>query len=282
MVQSNSAILSLLKTVENAKSTELWLYGDEIIQLSTWYADDFDNLRKSLTVLSSTTALSAIPIHHPRRFLALEAARECLRVCRHIGKKYSHNVYNWTLFCHWILLRVPLTPFTGVFYNIIANPETSQGDLELLQDYASSLKDASRLSETIDRFSHLCSVFVKVAQSYVRAKTQCSDSISALPSDLGDFGEQLLALGLSRSQPPMAAPESHLGRGTTDSSKSNMGVAQNAQLDFQGDLDLESFLDWDWYSSNVSAYGIMDQDSDILNGSGFADWIDPTERIAEP
>lgn len=236
-----------------------------------------------LTILFSTTALSAIPIHHPRRFLALEAARQCLRVCQHIGKAYSHNVYNWTLFCHWILLRVPLTPFTGVFYNIISNPETSQDDLELLQDYASSLKGAGRLSETIDRFSHLCSVFVKVAQSYVRAKTKRSDSISALPSDLGVFGEQLLALGLSRNQPPLMTSKPHVESGNENiPTDHNMHAAQNSQGDFQGDLDLESFLDWDWYSSNVSAYGIMDQDPDILIGSGFTDSTEPNDRMVEP
>lgn len=216
----------------------------------------------------STTALSAIPIHHPRRFLALEAARECLRVCGHISKKYSHNAYNWTVFCHWILLRVPLTPFTGVFYNIITNPETSQGDLELLQDYASSLKTASRLSEAIDRFSHLCSVFVKVAQSYVRAKTKHADTTSTSPSGLGDFGEQLLALGLSRNQPQFEKQVSHAEIGSA-SSHATMEIQNSAQLDFQGDLDLESFLDWDWYSSNVNAYGIMDQDSDVLSGFGL-------------
>ncbi|KAK4496168.1 hypothetical protein PRZ48_012148 [Zasmidium cellare] len=254
-MQANSAILNLTRTAETTKSAELWLYGDEIVQLST-----------------CTTAYSAIPLHHPRRFLALEAARECLRVCRHIGKEYAHhNVYNWTVFCHWVLLRVPLTPFTGVFYNIIANPESSQSDLELLQDYASCLKDARRLSEGIDRFYHLCSTFVEVAQSYVRAKTGRSDAVSALPSGLGDFGEQLLALGLSRNQPQ------HAGHGN-DFSRSAMETERSAEI--QNHTDLESFLDWDWYSSNISAYGLMDQDFDAMNGFSLDEWPDPTGGTA--
>lgn len=221
---------------------------------------------------SRTTALCAIPLNHPRRFRAIEAARKCLRISREISNNYSDNVYSWTVYCHWVLLRTPLTPFTGIFYNIIANPQTSQEDIQLLEDFVASLQPARRLSDGIENFYQLCSIFVKVAQAYVRAKAQQqstsnNDMAPQIPSQvlqpaIGKFDEHFSALGFFG--PPTTTTKN--GTGLADGAAFH-NVAVNDPEQQQQFFDVTSLQDW--YSGNVSLYGLLEQDLNELNEIGF-------------
>ncbi|KAF2156893.1 hypothetical protein K461DRAFT_289264 [Myriangium duriaei CBS 260.36] len=199
-----------------------------------------------------TTALYAIPSGHPRRSRALQAARKCLRMSRQISNTYEGNVYSWTVYCHWMLLHTPLTPFTGVFCNIIAHPRTSGEDLQLLKDFVASLEPGRRVSEGIEQFYQLCSIFVHIAQAYVNIKVQQYSKVAAdavdvassqdLEPTINDFEEHLTALGL-------------------------FGLP-NTSNDLQ-DVELDQFSDkanlLDWYSGNASLYALLEQDLNELN-----------------
>lgn len=206
-----------------------------------------------------TTALCAIPVSHPRRFRALEAARESLRISRDISKRYVDNAYTWTACCHWALLRTPLTPFTGVFNHVVANPQTSREDLQLLDDFVASLQLACKLSEGVERLYQLCSVFVKVARAYVRAKTQHhitrnNDMSPWIPSQalqpvIGEFDEHLSALGL-------------LGPPTTTN---NDSACTDAVVNDPEQQSLDMTSPQDWYSGNVSMYSLLELEFNELN-----------------
>jgi len=234
-----------------------------------------------LKLVVSTTALSAIPASHPRRFRAIEAARECLRICRHISKVYIDNLYNWTVFSHWVLLRVPLTPFTGIFYNIIANPQTSQEDLHLLEDFVASFERARRLSDGIDKFYQLCAIFVKVAQAYVRAKAQQQATNNDYPAPripsqvlqpaMGDFDEYFSASGFFGL--PTATTRN--GNGVADGTAFDTGTLNTEQQEQL--FDMTSLPDW--YSGNVSLYGLLEQDFSGMNEMDFGNFGDGPDNV---
>lgn len=189
---------------------------------------------------TSSTALYAIPYPHPAHFRAIEAARECLRISRDLSNCYLHNIYNWTICCHWVLLHAPITTFTGVFYNVIANPSDSQDDIKLLEDFVTSLAPARKLSEPIEKFYQLASAFVKVAQAYIRAKTQ---------------------------QPSMSN-----GSGQIDPSAGmDLNGQYPAELGYKAAGQQQQIMDpfeslQEWYCGNASLYTLLEQD---LGGSGF-------------
>lgn len=148
-----------------------------------------------------TMALSAIPPSHPRGFLALEAARRCLRNSVEISKSHKNfnNDYAWVVYCHWMLLHSPVTPFMSVVGHVIANPLSSADDLELLQEFVNSLQSGIRLSEEVEKFHRLCSIFVRVAQAYVQAKVgNAGGQTEEPPSSITtrEVDESLATLGL--------------------------------------------------------------------------------------
>lgn len=200
-------------------------------------------------------ALYTIPLNHPRSSRALETARRCLRVSRDntAVHKDRNNVYAWAVYCHWVLLDAPLTPFTGVFCNVIANPESSSEDMALLEDFLSSLQPAVALSEGVEKFHQLCSVFVNVARAYVRAKAQQRHA-----------GENDTSYSFGQDLQPVT--------GEFDGLSAAMGFYGS---DFQGDTRDRSMVDQstlhdsndllqpglaDWQSGNVSLYGLLEQD----------------------
>lgn len=117
------------------------------------------------------------------------------------------------------------------------------------------------------RFYQLCSVFFNVADAYVRAKQQeqkrrISSSKSQIGQNqqwnqplTGEFDEYLSALGFAPQQnmPPL------------DSSNMN-----------QMDTDMSAYLQQDWYTGNVSLYGLVEQDINTMGG-GWAAFDMPTE-----
>jgi len=240
--------------------------------------DDETNARRTL----STTALSAIPLGHPRRFRAIDAARECLRICRYIGKIYLDNLYNWTVFCHWVLLRVPLTPFTGIFYNVLANPQTSQEDLQLLEDFVASLEPARRLSDGIDKFYQLCAIYVKVTQAYVRAKAQQQPPSNYNPAlqiplqvpqpVMGEINEHVSAAGPYGLPKTIDANGADLADGTVSGSVTLDISEQQEHL-----FDMSNLPDW--YSGNVSLYGLLDQDFNDMDEMAFGIFGDGTDHV---
>ena len=180
----------------------------------------------------------------------------------------SNNVYAWTVYCHWVLLDAPLTPFTGVFCNVIANPESSQEDLQLLEDFVASLQPAVPLSEGVEKFYQLCSIFVNVARAYVRAKTQQrhanerSDEYNfpqALQPAIGEFDELSAALGFF-------GPDFTASQDLTMGSEPGTDVSDGLNPSIAEPAIKPSLLDWQ--SGNVSLYGMLEQDlNDIACGS---------------
>lgn len=223
---------------------------------------------------SRTTALYAIPSNHTRHYRAIEAARACLRISRDICSSFLDNVYNWTVYCHWVLLHTPLTPFTAIFYNIIANPQTSQADLQLLKDFLDSLQPARRLSDGIEKFYQLCSIFVKAAQAYVRAKTQ-QQSMSR-PNMNPYLSSQVVQPAISDFEQIFSAPG--FGMSTTTTSRNGTGLADGAQFSpgRQQQLVPDVTNLQDWYTGNASLYGLLEQDFNELNGMGFGYFGDGT------
>lgn len=126
---------------------------------------------------------------------------------------------------------------------MIANPHDSQEDVKLLEDFVISLAPARKLSDSIEKFYQLASAFVKVAQAYVRAKTQ------------------------QRSMSD--------GNGQIDASTLQSGMTLNGQypagLDSKTPGQQQQITDpfenlQEWYSGNASLYTLLEQD---LSGSGF-------------
>ncbi|KAJ3549170.1 hypothetical protein NM208_g641 [Fusarium decemcellulare] len=236
--QALSDHLPLLDRQRREMSAEFMIFGDDLMHCS--------NL---------TLALHAIPLGHPRRFRALEAARECLRLSRDINYNHLHNLYAWTVYCHWVLLHTPLTPFTCVFCHVIANPHTTSDDLELLEDFVASVKPARRLSEGVEKFYQLCSVFLKIAQTYVRAKAR-QDAKAPSPSpgtltlepDLGAFDDYLSSLGFLA---PPAIQHGPMSEYSTGNNPHQPLFGTNSLLDP--------------YSGNISLYNLLDQDVNDIN-----------------
>ncbi|KAL8783975.1 MAG: hypothetical protein Q9195_009230 [Heterodermia aff. obscurata] len=209
-------------------------------------------------------ALYAIPLTHPRSSRALDTARKCLQLSRENSKTYmtKTNVYAWTVYCHWVLLDAPLTPFTGVFCNVITNPESSHEDLQLLEDFVASLQPAVPLSEGVEKFHQLCCIFVNVARAYVRAKTHQRHANARSSNDynfpqapqpaLGGFDELSAALGFF-------APDFTASHDLTEGSERGTGVGDG--LNNSSITESAIMPSWlDWQSGNVSLYAMLEQD----------------------
>lgn len=200
--------------------------------------------------------------HHAGRVPAIDAARQCLQICRDLSKRYLHNVYNWTFCCHWVLLHAPLTAFTGIFYSIIENPWNTEEDVRLLEDFVASLEPARRLSEPIDKFYRLCLAFINVAHAFARTKRQqqhhyVNDAVVGIARHANTV--QVHENAYVQSTPVAgglnAQPEVHhnLGTGATINGTLVHDLQQQQLLDVTNNLQ-------DWYSGNASLYGMLEQD----------------------
>ncbi|KAK4502867.1 hypothetical protein PRZ48_006293 [Zasmidium cellare] len=242
-VKENDAILPIFTDPKAGFSTaEPMLEGDRI----AYYT-------------ALTLVLQAIPATKSEQTPALEAARVCLGICRDLRQNFASNEYLWAGYCHWVILHNPLTPFTVVFGNVIAKHEAALDDLQLLEDYCVSLQPARRISEGVEKFYQLCSVFYKVAEAYVRAKQQ--ESRRRIPSNkapmganqqwnqplTGEFDEYLSALGF--------APQTNVMPVTNDVNTM--------------DTDMSAFMQQDWYTGNVSLYGLVEQDINNMGNWNF-------------
>ena len=159
-------------------------------------------------------------------------------------------------------LNAPLTPFTVVFCHIIANHNDAQDDLQLLEKFVMGLQSARQISEGVEKFYQLCSVFWKVAEAYVRAKNEeakflhSSNSMSASNMQntswqpaIGELDGYLSALGFA----PLLPSAGH----------SDVYPASSAM-----ETDMSTHL-YDWYSGNASLYGLLEQDLSNINGLGM-------------
>lgn len=163
-----------------------------------------------------------------------------------------------------MLLHTPLTPFLGVLYNIIAEPNAAHEDVQLLHDFVATLRPVCRLSEGIQKFHTLCSLFVNIARAYVRVKSQqlaTNDAMecSTIPSPelqpvISEFDEHFSALGFFGPS----------------------GLTQQEQFSTQsGDWQDNSLhtLDMtglqDGYLGNISLYGLLEQDLNELGPQGL-------------
>ena len=122
-----------------------------------------------------------------------------------------------------------------IFCHVIANHNNSQQDSKLLEDFVNSLRPAAGLSEGVEKFMCLCSVFVKVAKAYIRAKAQEEEASLSRSADM------------QYSQPLPMQPVS----GQFDGYLSALGFAPNNFADQ---------IDPDWYNGNVNLLNMMEQD----------------------
>lgn len=123
---------------------------------------------------------------------------------------------------------------------MINDHENGHVDLQLLGDFVRSLTSARQVSEGIDRFYTLCSMFYQIAEAYISAKSQ--------EAVMSEFDDYLSTLGL---------------------------LPQNAGLDngysVAGQDAMMPGNYQDWYSGNVSLYGLIEDDMGIGNfNQGFS------------
>lgn len=127
-----------------------------------------------------------------------------------------------------------------LFTHVINDHENGHVDLQLLNDFVESLKPARQVSEGIDRFYTLCSMFYHIAEAYISAKSQ--------EAVMSEFDDYLSTLG-------MVPQTTGLDNGYT--------MTGSGPLDFGGYQD--------WYSGNVSLYGLIEDQTGIGNlNQGYA------------
>lgn len=142
-----------------------------------------------------------------------------------------------------MLLRGPIIScFTGVLYYAIANIQSSQEDIQLLQDFVVSLRAARTFSEPIEKFYQLCLAFSRVATSYVRAKAQQQTT-----GDGGPTNSSILR--------PEPNPQTQAGEAF------NQGSATMSQYEMRHPLEVSQDVQ-EWYAGNASLYGLLEQDFD--------------------
>lgn len=215
--------------------------------------------------LDRTSILHAIPVTQSGSSRAVEAARMALRSAPDMSRYENENEYFWVLYCHWVTLNVPLTPFTVLFCHIIANYRDCDADLRLLERFVRSMHRSRGVSDGTEKLYQLCSVFWNVAKAYVHVKNQevqglqeNSDGIMSSTTQAGtqpvtgDFDEYLSALGLA-PQPVHIDSTDLPGSG------------------FQLEEDISNYLQ-DWWSGNGNLYGLLDQDLGNINGLGLQDY----------
>lgn len=213
-------------------------------------------------VMPSTTTPTVSP--------ALKDARSALRAVQTFRQDRQYeNVYFWAAYCHWVTLNVPFTPFIVVFGHVIGNYRAADDDLELLRQFTASLELAGSLSEGINRFHQLCSVFCSVAEAYKRAKSQeapqSDDNITSvtepevLQPDASEFEEHLSALGYGNMLPWVAEPDN-------SDPNAGIGIGQN--------------YFHDWFTGNISVMGLMECHPGLLDPA-YTDLADPNLCAAE-
>lgn len=204
----------------------------------------------SLMHVSRTTALCAFPLPHPDRFRAVEAARECLRISKAMSDSHQGDVYTWTVCCHWVLLRTPLTPFTCVFYNILTDPASASArdDLALLEGFVAALEPARESSAAVDKIRDLCDAFVEIARVYLQVKS----GVASEDSSRGQQGRTAIVAG------PLIfdGPADGAAEGPIESS-----------YEQRGGLYFNSLMEW--CSQSSSMYGLFDQGLGELGDISF-------------
>ena len=202
--------------------------------------------------------LHAVPPTQSSISPALEAARAALQANRDMSGSDVDNDYFWASYSHWVTLNAPLTPFTVVFCHVLQNHHDVQDDLKLLDSLVTSLRRSRHASQGIDKFYQLCSVFYKVAETYVRAKNQEARLLeeanslvnpadvypSSLQPIIGQFDGYLSQLGFV----PQPMPETRDVIPTTDMDANDPAYLQ------------------DWYFGNASLYGLLEQDLSTISG----------------
>ena len=192
-----------------------------------------------------------------------------------MSEEYADNPHTWMAICHWELLRTPLTPFIGVFYHSITDHKTSESDLQLLKGFVDSLEPARRYSDSIEKYYQLCSTFFEVAKAYVRAKRQQEQqqfnnhhqfapdtTAQPLEPTIGAFDGYLSTLGLFA--PPATTAEHNAVFANDGALGDNTFASHTTEVQPMTTLP-------DWYSGNLSLYGLLDQDFWWAEQPGFDD-----------
>ncbi|CAM1501549.1 Fc.00g035330.m01.CDS01 [Cosmosporella sp. VM-42] len=155
------------------------------------------------------------------------------------------EAYVKTIYLHWNLLLTPFAPFFVLFCYVIET--SSHEDLQLLQDFCTTLGASYGSSETAEKLWRLCHVMCDVATLYVEAKSQQQEDQAMIP--IGDeFDMYLSQLGFipNEDQAAMAA-----SGGPNEATFGNQQVAQMA----------------DWFSGSKNLMGLLEQDLSQIGGS---------------
>lgn len=221
--KSNEAALLQYFSDYSTNVASLMVIGDKVMYLGTM-----------------TLALHAIaPMDSRLASEALDYARKFLTEIRDIAIAHCKNAYTWTMYCHWVLLNSPLTPFTVIFCEVISHHQNSTDDLQLMRSYVASLFPACQLSTGVQKFYDLCSVFLRVAEAYTAAKiAEDANRSEDAGFVTGEFDEYLSSLGL--------APFPQVNDVASETS---------AHLH-------------DWFTGNASLYGLLDMGISGVGNSG--------------
>ncbi|PGH27088.1 hypothetical protein AJ80_01275 [Polytolypa hystricis UAMH7299] len=196
----------------------------------------------------------------------IDVARNALLIHQHFVREFQDkDMFAWKGYINWTLLQCPFTPFIVLFSHTISSPDLD--DLKLLEEVSLSLQAAARVSDGVERLSHICSVFYKVAKVYVKAtNNSTSSNHSPIPPYPGtEFDTYLQALGLgmpSVSTTNTAAPAGGAGfpsrtPGTSGSSEAPVGDLHPLNP-FEG---AGSPALHDMYLGNPYMMGLLDSDS---------------------
>lgn len=198
---------------------------------------------------------------------ALESARQALSL--HIKAWEIHKTlpdFIWSGHCHWTLLKGPITPFVVTFCNIVAHPLTTKEDLCLLEEFVRTLQNLRRFSDGMIKLHRLCDVFCKVATLYVRSKASEAKQVPDM-----DHGSGAMAPVLDPNVDWTGQPASN----DIDTYLSTMGFAPPSGGNINGepsgldDLAFDPSFLMDWYQGNNSLMGLLEQDTDFWNGTGY-------------
>ncbi|PHH90830.1 hypothetical protein CDD83_2542 [Cordyceps sp. RAO-2017] len=223
--QCREQVYSYLRAINTSDIVDIFLRGDEV------------QFQVTLTLVYRVIPA---PEGSVSRFCdeCLEVARKAMKVHQQCTELTILGSYFRSIYVHWNLLVTPFAPFFVLFCYVIET--SSLDDLQLLQEFVSSLDGSRETSETIDKLYRLTQVMVDVASLYVEAKSQQQDDHTMVP--IGDEFEMYLSqLGFmpTEDQPMAQAPQN---------SRAPLSVnGQVAQIA-------------DWFSGNRNMMGLLEED----------------------
>jgi hypothetical protein len=159
----------------------------------------------------------------------------------------------------------------SIFCHLVAHPQDSgPADFELLNGFVASLQPEQRISEGIERFYNLCSIFVMVAQAYLQAKQQHRGTTAEGATDGTPAPTQQTSISnLSQRHSSFTPLALSTGNEVTAASHVNINYFSDANQ-VEDDQQYIDLMDPQaWYSGDASLYGLLEHDLSDINKAVF-------------